>query len=342
MVTEAQPVDERPRLRALAVARELGAAAGSFTAFVGMAAFVTYFSFALPYGFARLVVAGTFWTDFLPLEIAAVVLLATLTAAGMWFSFAGDRIHHYLEEGRVAALIWPLAVVGLAVGTFAGATGVLYDEGVLELMGERITEDTIVSAAGDFYLWHMFDAFPLLDITETLRWEVRYEYDDSVSGALLLAFKGFVLLPVISAGRVILSGRPHRRAVHTGARRAFPGSRFVRPHGWSMYDWAVLEIDADRILVDTRREVQRADWALARLRRIGRLEGVGELTGYLLVVDAIATAARREIEAAFASSSLPAALAVWHKDEPATALADQVSALRAEIARRRAEAEQPA
>jgi hypothetical protein len=319
---------ERAGLRSGAVVREIAAAAARFLTLAGVAVFVTYFSFAVPYAFTRGVTAGAFWTDFLPLEIAAVAFLAVLTAAGVWFSFSGGRVQHYLEEGRVAALIWPLAVVGLAVGTFAGATGVLYEEGALELRGERVTESGIVSAAGDFYLWHIVDAVPLLDITETLRWEAPYEYGDTVSGALLLGFEGFVLLPLISAGRVILSGRPHRGAVHAAARRAFPGSRIVRPRGLSMYDWAVLEIDDDRLLVDTQREIQTAEGALAGLRRIGSLAGVGTLSGYVLVADAVAADARREIEAAFAHSSLPSALAVWHKDQPDTALADQLTALR--------------
>jgi hypothetical protein len=89
-------------------------------------------------------------------------------------------------------------------------TQALYDRGLLELQGEGISSDTIVDKAIALYAWHLLDAIPLLEIPKTLRWEEPYSYTDSWSGAVLLAFKGFVILPLIQVARLILAGR--RRA----------------------------------------------------------------------------------------------------------------------------------
>jgi hypothetical protein len=49
-----------------------------------------------------------------------------------------------------------------------------------------------------FYFWHLIDAVPLFEITQTLRWPPPISYQDSAIGALLLAFKIIFIVPMIA------------------------------------------------------------------------------------------------------------------------------------------------
>jgi len=79
---------------------------------------------------------------------------------------------------------------------FSSATFVLYVRGVVDFLGSRTPQgpDEIMS----FYIWHLIDAVPLLEITQTLRWSPSMSYQDSGVGALLLAFKIIFIVPVFA------------------------------------------------------------------------------------------------------------------------------------------------
>jgi hypothetical protein len=51
----------------------------------------------------------------------------------------------------------------------------------------------------DLYLWHFMSSVPSLRIPETLLWQEPFSYKDRLSGALLLAFKIIVIVPVIAS-----------------------------------------------------------------------------------------------------------------------------------------------
>jgi hypothetical protein len=329
------------------LARIVGRGAVSFVAVALVTSVIVFAAFTISYTLGGVAFEAAYSTDFLPLEIATVVVLAGATAAGIWISFTGGRIETWLEEGgRILALAFPLCVVAFAVATFAGATALLFKHGALELRGSKLDEETIFGSAADFYLWHLLDAVPFVDIPGTLRWEARFTYsdDDSVTGALLLAFKVMVLLPLISAVRLVASGGPYRNVVAGALRRAYPSAKVIRSRRRLWTDsWAVLDdhgrtvlLGDDRILLDAMREVHTVAQPEGRMARIARVDDAGELTGHLLVTGSVTAAARREVEELLPKAPVPAAFVVWRPDEPVTALADQVAALREEIARRRA------
>jgi hypothetical protein len=90
-----------------------------------------------------------------------------------------------------------LVVFGtLIIAWFSSTTFILYRRGVVDFLGSHPPQspDEIMT----FYIWHLIDAVPLLDITQTLRWPPPISYLDSAVGALLLAFKIIFIVPVIA------------------------------------------------------------------------------------------------------------------------------------------------
>ena len=203
-------------------------------------------AFSVAYVAARLVAVGAFEVGFLPVEIAALVLLAVATAVAVWWAF-GSGVRSMRKLGRAAPLAVALGSVGFATGTFAAVTTWLWDSGHLDLTGSRLVaigadEDatgTFIGIAADFYLWHLLDSVPLLDIPATIRWSRPYEYSDNLSGWLLLAFKGFIILPLIQAVRLIFqreegtepasSPPPSHPATARPARSRAAAARRARP-----------------------------------------------------------------------------------------------------------------
>jgi hypothetical protein len=182
-------------------------AAGRAVSMLMVIGFLSFMAFAFPFAGALLLVRAAHWTRFAPIEIAALAVLVAATLAAAWWSFAETRVHRWLDVGRGEAMLASIVTLGLAIGTFASLTQSLYDRGHLELQGDGVSSDAIVDLAFEFYVWHLLDSVPLLDIPQTLRWTVPYTYTDSVSGAVLLAFKVFVIVPLIQVARLILAGR---------------------------------------------------------------------------------------------------------------------------------------
>ena len=292
--------------------------------------------FSVGYVAARAVTVAAFWTGFLVVEIAGLVALAVMTAVGVWWAFTAEHVHTRLRLGRAEPLAATLLVIGVAVGTFAGLTTLLYEHGQLELKGQRVTgESTIIGVAADFYIWHILESVPLLDIPQTIGWEKPYEYSDNLSGWLLLAFKGFVILPLIQVVRLILAGLPksYEQSVLNALRQALPTGQ-VAEAGTSGYARALLHYEQALVRVDVMRELWTEDAPTRALARL--LAGELRPDGYLLVVDAVADRARDRIEDAFAHAPLPALLAVWRSDQPVGDLAETLLPLTMELQRRAA------
>jgi hypothetical protein len=185
-----------------------------------------FFAFAFLYTAARFFAVGAFRTGVLVVEIVALVALSLATAVAVWATFGPQRVERLRRYGRAEALGAALAAVGFATGTFAAVTALFYDGGQLELEGARLSaavgddaKDTFSGIAADFYLWHLLDSVPLLDIPETIRWKKPYEYTDHLSGWLLLGFKAFVIFPLIQAVRLVWGRRPAPEAVRRARSR---------------------------------------------------------------------------------------------------------------------------
>jgi hypothetical protein len=297
-------------------------------------------AFSVGYVAARAVTVAAFWPGFLVVEIAGLIALAVITAVGVWWAFGTEHVHTRLRLGRAEPLAATLLVLGFAVGTFAGMTTLLHEHGQLELHGRRVTgESTILGVAADFYMWHILDSVPILDIPQTIRWEKPYEYSDSLSGWLLLAFKGFVILPLIQVVRLIFAGLPksYEQSVLNALRQALPNTQVAAQRGTSGYVRALLHYgefpNGPFVVVDVMRELWTEDAPTRALARLLAREPALKPQGYLLVVDAVADRARDRIEDAFARAPLPAVLAVWRSDQPVADLAETLQPLTVELQR---------
>ena len=82
------------------------------------------------------------------------------------------------------------------IAWFSSTTFILYRRGVVEFLGSHPPQST--DEIMTFYIWHLIDAVPLLEITQTLRWSPPISYQDSGVGALLLAFKIIFIVPAFA------------------------------------------------------------------------------------------------------------------------------------------------
>jgi hypothetical protein len=273
----------------------------------------------------------TFETHVLALEIAVVTVLMAATLAWLYWAFAHGGVVSRLHLGRLEPTIRALTVTIFAVATFSALTALLYLERGLQIRGGPIAPDSVVDKASAFYVWHLVDTVPLLDVTSSLHWKPGFEFEDRVGGLLLLVFKGFVILPLIQVARLIFAGRreTYPIAVMTAVRRT---SKRV----WSSGANTMVVADDGRLIhVDVINEVWTEDAPVRRLRRLEDLPAHKHIDGYLLVVDGIADRARDRVEQEFGEAPFPARLLVWRSDEPPAIIHRELDQLYAEVARRK-------
>jgi hypothetical protein len=124
-----------------------------------------------------------------PIGLIAAACIASF-CLGYW------RAHGQPEnlERHALAGVSLATIAGICVVAFAGVTWALWDSGTLHGTGPptfwRVEE---------LYLWNLADAVPLLGIPQSLRWGQPVIFDDHASGALVLAFKIAVILPLLRA-----------------------------------------------------------------------------------------------------------------------------------------------
>jgi hypothetical protein len=99
------------------------------------------------------------------------------------------------------ALLSSVATVGICTAAFAGLTTILYQAGAI--IADSGSEAVSLWTVETYYLWHLVETVPLLGATQILHWDRPVAFTDPWSGALLLAFKILLLIPLV---RVILSG----------------------------------------------------------------------------------------------------------------------------------------
>jgi hypothetical protein len=294
----------------------------------------------LPGALAVRVAEWTFDTGFLALEIAVVAVLMAATVAALWWAFAHGGAISRLHLGRLEPTIRALAVTVFAVATFSALTALLYVEGALEIRGGPIPDDLVVDEASEVYVWHLVDTVPLLDVTSNLQWEPAFEFEDRLGGLLLVAFKGFVILPVIQVVRLIFAGRreTYPIAVMTAIRRTSKDAQIRESPSGNMM---VVEEHGRLVRVDVMSDVWTED---APMRRIRELAGrdFPEPFAYFLVVDGIADRARDRVEQELGEAPFAARLLVWRSDEPSALVREELDRLRTELAlREEAAADRP-
>ena len=114
----------------------------------------------------------------------------------------------------------------LSTSVFAVVTMVLRDAGLVQLSVPGCA--SCRPDVGDMlalFIWHFLDAIPLLNVTETLRWDVPLTYGGALMGWLVLAFKAAVIIPLIQAVRTYLQVRKEAPRIH------------FRPWAWRRAAW---------------------------------------------------------------------------------------------------------
>lgn len=151
---------------------------------------------------------GILDTEALAAQVPALLfffILIVLLLLPIVSSRGRRKLAEWASAGRRYIVIF--AVLLLATTFFAVLTGVLYQQGVLRLEGPNLSSDTIGSEAMGFYLWHLSEEIPLLNITETLRWDAPLEHRDVWGGLLVLAYKVLVIIPIVAALTIRRAGK---------------------------------------------------------------------------------------------------------------------------------------
>jgi hypothetical protein len=164
----------------------------------------------------RVVAAGVVLTAILLLarELPLVPALGVCAAVGLaqtlWFYVAlvlPDRTLSPVDLGWVA-FAWVSGLVWWAV-----FTELLWRHDLLEFTSREAPLGEVTT----FFLWHLVDLIPFLDIDHTLRWRMPLGYSESQVGWCVLLYQLFVVLPVIALVR-----RAWKRSTDDGERGVPP------------------------------------------------------------------------------------------------------------------------
>lgn len=109
-------------------------------------------------------------------------------------------LHPSTGDSEADRIFLMLCVLAAAVAVFASLTVMLAEQDAVTITDWAAVDNQAASSVG-FFLWHFFDAIPLLDLTETLRWREPLTYHDPWMGAVVVLFKLVVIVPVIAAIR---------------------------------------------------------------------------------------------------------------------------------------------
>jgi hypothetical protein len=304
---EPEPLRVQIGRRAVAVAKGI--------ALAPLAVFGVLFIVMFPGGVAILIVDWAFSTGVVAIETAVVTVLMVSTFAGLWWAFAYGGIASLLPFGRFEPTVRASVLAFFAVVSFTSLTGLLYEEGLIEISERPERDQGILDLALEFHVWQLANTLPLVDIPGNLDWNKPFEFEDRLGGLLVIVFTGFVIFPLIQAARLILAGGqvPFEVTVVRVLRKAVGERRIFTVRRREGYGRALVD---QRLLVDVMTRVWNHDAALRRLERIGTRPADHRPAAYLLVVDAIADRARDRIERELDEAPFPARLAVWRADQP--------------------------
>lgn len=321
------PASRRDELRRRALAVAKGVAQAPF------AALVVIFIVLAPAGAAIRATDWVFGTGSLVLETLVVVVLVAATVAGLWWSFATGGIRSLLRFGRLEPTLRASMLAAFATASFTSLTVLLHEHGLVGITPDPAPDEVLDETFG-FYLWQFANTLPLVDIPGNLDWTRPFEFDDALGGLLVILFTGFVILPLIRLAQLILAGGDvpfDARVVralgrHVGSERIF----VLRSH--EGYGRAIVD---EHVFVDVMRAVWNQDAAILRLERLEGRPAERRPHGYLLVVDAIAQAARERLEPALEQAPFAATLAVWREDQRVEDLTEAFDALQERVAAER-------
>lgn len=140
-------------------------------------------------GFLRLLRLAQAWVG-----ITVAVTLSVLSIVLMVWVYWQMQVDARDRTPFVIALLSGLAALCVCVEAFASLTASLWQAGALSASG---AVEPSLWTAEKYYVWHLLDGVPLVKIPSSVNWTVPASFSDQWSGALLLAFKVLVLLPIL-------------------------------------------------------------------------------------------------------------------------------------------------
>jgi hypothetical protein len=266
----------------------------------------------IPAGAGIAVTNWAFGTRVLALELLVVLVLMGITARVIWWIAGGD-VKSELRFGRFQPALRASALAGFAAVSFTSLTALLYQRGLVGI-SPAPAQDRLFDVSFEFYLWHLANTLPLVDIPGNLGWQKPVELHGGLGGLLVIGFTGFVIFPLIQLARLIVAGGDapfdakvvRALAKHVGDDRI---SIVRKPEGYGR-----ALVDA-WLIVDVMQDVRNHDAAVQRLQRLADKPLERRARGYVLVVDAVAEGARERIEHALSEAPFAAALVVWRADQ---------------------------
>ena len=282
----------------------------------------------LPAGAGIVLTDWAFSTRALALELLVVGVLMALTARLIWWS-VGAGFASELRFGRFQPALRASALAAFAAVSFTSLTGLLYQQGLVGI-SPAPADDRVFDVTFDFYLWHIANTLPLVDIPANLGWERPFEFEGGLGGLLVIGFTGFVIFPLIQLARAILAGggTPFDVKVVRALGEHVHDDRIRVERDPEGYGRAVID---DWVVIDVMPDVRNHDAAVQRLEWLADQPFVRRARGYLLVVDGIADGARERVERALSEAPFEAALAVWRGDQRPADLTDAFDRLEARV-----------
>jgi hypothetical protein len=133
--------------------------------------------------------------------LIAVVAYMSTQAGREFLRRSGTPTDFDSSKADLRLYFVPLVVaswaVFLALPLFADFTMLLYERGLVDLATTDAAHPVSRGRLADFYLWHLAEFIPVIDIPETLRWPPPVIYTGSWVGSLVLLYQLFVLVPII-------------------------------------------------------------------------------------------------------------------------------------------------
>ena len=233
------------------------------------------------------------------LQTIVVVALAATAAAVFRWSVGRRGIKSLLRLGRFELTARAAALAGFAVVAFTTGTALLFEQGLIDITPAP-ARDEVLDEALVFYVWHIANTVPLVDIPGNLEWARPFEFDGPLGGLLVIVFTGFVIFSLIQLARLILAGGelPYEGAVVHKLGKLVGGGRMTEAGDHEGYGRAIVD---DSVVIDVMRDVWNHDAAALRLERLAARSIERRPRGYLLVVDAIAEGARERLRARVSS-----------------------------------------
>ncbi len=175
--------------------------------------------------------------------VAVLPVFLAVLGVFLYFFAAEQRRRKFFRLSVRSGLLGWLSPVLLGVlaflfaaSVFAVVTMLLLDAGLVRLsLPGCATCQPDIGDVLSFYVWNFLDAVPLLNVNESLHWDVPLAYSGALMGWMIIAFKVAVIIPLIQAVRTYLQVRKETPRIRL---RPWAWRRAARVGGVVHINWA--------------------------------------------------------------------------------------------------------